>query len=79
MSSGCTNWISFQSNKDWWNVRTVSGQDGFAPATYLKEVEPKIVQVIILSHFDNYNLCLCPIVGHLGSYLIVLLTLVLNN
>jgi hypothetical protein len=64
----------FQSNKDWWNVRTVSGQDGFAPATYLKEVEPKLVQVrasgtnvMILEHFlpkilpvfFNLKYCIC--------------------
>ena len=25
-----------KSNKDWWNVRTASGTDGFVPANYVK-------------------------------------------
>ena len=25
-----------KSNKDWWNVRTASGNDGFVPANYVK-------------------------------------------
>ena len=25
-----------KSNKDWWNVRTASGSDGFVPANYVK-------------------------------------------
>ena len=25
-----------KSNKDWWNVRTAAGTDGFVPANYVK-------------------------------------------
>ncbi|XP_043236847.1 spectrin beta chain, non-erythrocytic 2-like isoform X8 [Amphibalanus amphitrite] len=32
-----------QTNDDWWNVRKASGQDGFVPANYVKEIEPKLV------------------------------------
>ena len=44
-----------KSNKDWWNVRTAAGNDGFVPKNYVKEVEPKIVQVEV-AHVD----VLCP-------------------
>ena len=29
-----------KSNKDWWNVRTASGSDGFVPANYVKVSHP---------------------------------------
>ena len=32
-----------QTNDDWWNVRKASGQVGFVPANYVKEIEPKLV------------------------------------
>lgn len=31
-----------KTNDDWWNVRKSSGVDGFVPASYVKEVEPKV-------------------------------------
>lgn len=34
-----------KTNPDWWNVRKVDGADGFVPANYVREIEPKIVQV----------------------------------
>ena len=33
-----------KSNKDWWNVRTVNGSDGFVPANYVK------VSSIVIQH-----------------------------
>ncbi len=45
-----------KNNKDWWNVRTTNGEDGFAPATYVKEIEPKIVHVEVekdVEHFET--------------------------
>ncbi|XP_076313686.1 LOW QUALITY PROTEIN: spectrin beta chain, non-erythrocytic 5-like [Tachypleus tridentatus] len=33
-----------KTNADWWSVRKLDGQIGFVPATYVKEIEPKIVQ-----------------------------------
>jgi spectrin beta len=32
-----------KTNNDWWNVRKATGQDGFVPANYVKEIEPKVV------------------------------------
>jgi len=34
-----------KTNNDWWNVRQANGTDGFVPANYVKEIEPKVVQV----------------------------------
>ena len=33
-----------KTNSDWWSVRTGSGQEGYVPANYVKEVEPKVVK-----------------------------------
>lgn len=35
-----------KSNKDWWNVRTAAGTDGFVPANYVKVPKYRI-------HFFN--------------------------
>jgi spectrin beta len=34
-----------KTNPDWWNVRKADGTDGFVPANYVREIEPKVVQV----------------------------------
>lgn len=34
-----------KTNNDWWNVRKADGTDGFVPANYVREIEPKVVQV----------------------------------
>lgn len=34
-----------KTNPDWWSVRKANGQDGFVPANYVREVEPKIMQI----------------------------------
>ncbi|CAG0913206.1 unnamed protein product [Notodromas monacha] len=34
-----------KTNDDWWNVRKQNGQDGFVPASYVKEIDPKIIPV----------------------------------
>ena len=52
-----------KSNKDWWNVRTATGCDGFVPKNYVKEVEPKVVQVEVVQdveHFKTGNEDLSP-------------------
>ncbi|XP_048516488.1 spectrin beta chain, non-erythrocytic 1 isoform X6 [Dendroctonus ponderosae] len=36
-----------KSNPDWWCVRKADGTDGFAPANYLIEIEPRIIQVTV--------------------------------
>ena len=34
-----------KTNADWWNVRKISGEEGFVPANYVREGEPREVQV----------------------------------
>ncbi|XP_044574402.1 spectrin beta chain, non-erythrocytic 1 isoform X3 [Cotesia glomerata] len=34
-----------KTNLDWWNIRKSDGTDGFVPANYVREIEPKIIQV----------------------------------
>lgn len=34
-----------KSNPDWWCVRKGDGADGFAPANYVVEIEPRIIQL----------------------------------
>ena len=34
-----------KTNQDWWNIRKSSGETGYVPANYVKEVEPKLVSV----------------------------------
>ncbi|XP_043484059.1 spectrin alpha chain [Leptopilina heterotoma] len=34
-----------KTNPDWWSVRKSDGNDGFVPANYVREIEPKIIQV----------------------------------
>jgi len=39
-----------KTNSDWWNVRKTDGTDGFVPANYVREIEPKVVQVQVRRH-----------------------------
>lgn len=34
-----------KTNPDWWSVRKANGQDGFVPANYVREIEPKVMQI----------------------------------
>ena len=34
-----------KTNNDWWNVRKPSGEEGFVPANYVKEISPKPVKM----------------------------------
>ena len=34
-----------KTNQDWWNIRKSSGETGYVPANYVKEIEPKLVSV----------------------------------
>lgn len=33
-----------KTNADWWNVRKSNGVDGFVPANYVVDVDPKVVR-----------------------------------
>ncbi|BET01245.1 Spectrin [Nesidiocoris tenuis] len=47
MAKGEVMFLLNKTNPDWWSVRKASGQDGFVPANYVKEIEPKIMQVTV--------------------------------
>ena len=34
-----------KTNSNWWKIRKSNGDNGYVPANYVKEVEPKIVSV----------------------------------
>ena len=33
-----------KTNNDWWSARKATGHEGYVPANYVKEVEPKVVK-----------------------------------
>ena len=33
-----------KTNKDWWSVRKATGQEGYVPANYIREVDPKVIR-----------------------------------
>nr|XP_018898887.1 PREDICTED: spectrin beta chain, non-erythrocytic 1 isoform X2 [Bemisia tabaci] len=47
MAKGEIMFLLSKTNPDWWSVRKANGQDGFVPANYVREIEPKIMQVAI--------------------------------
>ncbi|XP_066903176.1 spectrin beta chain, erythrocytic isoform X2 [Halyomorpha halys] len=47
MGKGEVMFLLSKTNPDWWSVRKANGQDGFVPANYVKEIEPKIMQVSV--------------------------------
>lgn len=36
-----------RTNNDWWQVRKADATEGFVPANYVKEVDPKVVQKVV--------------------------------
>ncbi|XP_073969406.1 spectrin beta chain, non-erythrocytic 5 kst isoform X2 [Rhodnius prolixus] len=47
MAKGEVMFLLNKTNPDWWSVRKANGQDGFVPANYVREIEPKIMQVSV--------------------------------
>uniref|UniRef100_A0A8D8QLB4 Spectrin beta chain, non-erythrocytic 5 n=1 Tax=Cacopsylla melanoneura TaxID=428564 RepID=A0A8D8QLB4_9HEMI len=47
MVKGEVMFLLSKTNPDWWSVRKTNGQDGFVPANYVKEIEPKVMQVAV--------------------------------
>ncbi|XP_071454610.1 spectrin beta chain, non-erythrocytic 5 isoform X3 [Hetaerina americana] len=45
MAKGEVMYLVNKTNEDWWSVRKGNGMDGFVPANYVKEIEPKVVPV----------------------------------
>lgn len=33
-----------KTNADWWSGRRANGQEGYVPANYVKEIEPRMIQ-----------------------------------
>ncbi|XP_017780552.1 PREDICTED: spectrin alpha chain, non-erythrocytic 1 isoform X2 [Nicrophorus vespilloides] len=44
MAKGEVMFLLSENNPDWWCVRKADGTDGFAPANYLEEIQPRIIQ-----------------------------------
>lgn len=36
-----------KTNDDWWSARRANGQEGYIPANYVKEIEPKVMQKVV--------------------------------
>lgn len=36
-----------KTNNDWWSIRKATGNEGYVPANYVKEVEPKMVRKVV--------------------------------
>ncbi|XP_050536729.1 spectrin beta chain, non-erythrocytic 5 isoform X2 [Daktulosphaira vitifoliae] len=47
MTKGEVMFLLNKTNPDWWSVRKLNGTDGFVPANYVCEIEPKIMQVSV--------------------------------
>lgn len=45
MSKGEVMILLNKSNPDWWCVRKSDNTDGFAPANYVKEIEPRLIRM----------------------------------
>ena len=37
-----------KTNQDWWNIRKNNGDNGYVPANYVKEINPKLVKPIVV-------------------------------
>lgn len=36
-----------KTNNDWWQIRKTDGTEGFVPANYVKEHEPKVIKKVV--------------------------------
>jgi len=36
-----------KTNNDWWSARRANGQEGYVPANYVKEIEPKVHRKVV--------------------------------
>ena len=36
-----------KTNADWWSARRANGQEGYLPANYIKEIEPKVIKKVV--------------------------------
>uniref|UniRef100_A0A182W3B1 Spectrin beta chain n=1 Tax=Anopheles minimus TaxID=112268 RepID=A0A182W3B1_9DIPT len=47
VSKGDVMILQNKNNVDWWNVRKLDGTEGFVPANYVKEIEPRPVPCLV--------------------------------
>ena len=47
MAKGEVMFLINKTNPDWWSVRKADRTDGFVPANYVREIEPRVVPVSI--------------------------------
>lgn len=45
MQKGEVMFLINKTNPDWWSVRKADRTDGFVPANYVREIEPRVVPV----------------------------------
>merc|ERR1712168_647402 len=36
-----------KTNNDWWSARQATGQEGYVPATYVREIEPRTISRVV--------------------------------
>lgn len=47
MTKGEVMILQNKTNNDWWSVRKIDGAEGFVPANYVREIEPKNVSCLV--------------------------------
>uniref|UniRef100_A0A1Y9H0U3 Spectrin beta chain n=2 Tax=Anopheles dirus TaxID=7168 RepID=A0A1Y9H0U3_9DIPT len=47
MAKGDVMILQNKNNVDWWNIRKLDGTEGFVPANYVKEIEPRPVPCLV--------------------------------
>lgn len=47
MAKGEVMILQVKTNADWWSVRKLDGTEGFVPANYVREIEPKSVSCLV--------------------------------
>lgn len=45
MTKGEIMFLINKTNPDWWSIRKADGTDGYVPANYVREIEPRIIQI----------------------------------
>lgn len=45
MNKGEIMYLINRTSRDWWGVRKGDGTDGYVPANYVREIEPRIIQI----------------------------------
>lgn len=54
MAKGEVMFLISKTNPDWWSVRKADRSDGFVPANYVREVEPRVVPVSLPTNSSTH-------------------------